>query len=100
MDCYADPMLPEQRARSSSRDTARGTVTLDVTGGGGPAESVEGTVLVDAKGEVVGVDVEPSSNRRVVVMLGRHEDVATTRSAKVSVSRSPNGEVASVTVSS
>jgi len=46
----------------------------------------------------VGVDVEPGTAARTVVMVGKHEDVAMTRSAKVSVSRDAKGEVAWVVV--
>ncbi len=66
--------------------------------GGGPSQEVDGTVLFDGRGGVVGVDVEPDAPERTVVLVGCHEDVKTTRSATVSVSRDARGEIASVVV--
>ncbi len=91
-------MLPERKARSCSHDAARGTARLEVGGAGGAARDVAATVLLDKQGKLVGVDVDPDG-ARTVVMVGRHEDVASTRPAKVSVSRSKDGEVATVVVS-
>lgn len=42
-------------------------------------------LLLDARGGLVGVDLGAEGFERVAVMLGAHEDVASTRPASVSV---------------
>jgi len=91
-------MLRELAAHSSRHDAATRTVTLEVSAGGGKVRGERGTALLDARGRVVGVDVEPTAPSRVIVLAGRHEDVASTRDARLSVSRDARGEVASVVV--
>ena len=53
-------------------------------------------LLLDAQGFVVGVDFGDEARGRVTVLLGRHEDVATTRTADVTVERSTGGSVVRV----
>jgi hypothetical protein len=94
-------MLNERRARTASYDDKTRTATLEVLGGSGKqagVDDVDASVLLDSKGCLVGVDLEPDSSRRVVVMVGAHEAVTTTRSARVSVTRVQSGDVASVVV--
>ena len=55
-------------------------------------------MLLDRRGAVVGVDVEPESPGRTVVLWGAHEDVARTRDARLEVSRDASGEIAAVVV--
>jgi hypothetical protein len=93
-------MLRERRAHSSTEDAASGTARLEVSSAvaGGRAREVEATVLLDKSGKVVGVDVEPDAPGRTVVMAGRHEDVASTKATKVTVTRGADGEIAAVEV--
>jgi hypothetical protein len=91
-------MLPEQRAKSCTHDPRQRTARIDVSAGGTATRDAGGTLLLDVHGAIVGVDVEPSSSSRAVIMLGKHESVATTRDVRLSVSRDANGEVAWVVV--
>jgi len=91
-------MLLERKARSCSYDAARRTARLEVGDGGGAVAGASGAVLLDRDGRVVGVDLEPGSSARVVVMLGPHEAVASTRPARLEVSRDSRGEVAAVVI--
>ena len=91
-------MLNERAARACTYDKTRRTARLELGSGAGAARETRGTVLLDAKGGVVGVDVEPTSSSRVVVMVGKHEAVKTTRDARLSVSRDSSGEVVAVDV--
>lgn len=80
-------MLPEQRATSYAHDPALGTVRI--VSAQGPKPELQGeqaaSLLLDAGGHLVGVDVAPDSQHRLVVMLGAHESVARTEHARVSV---------------
>jgi len=87
-------MLREQKGKSCVHDAAERTVRIEVDGEGGPPTRERGTLLLDAKGRVVGVDVAPESRARVIVLLGRHEDVARTADVQLSVSRDRGGKVA------
>jgi hypothetical protein len=91
-------MLPERTALSCTLDAARRTARVELGGKGGPLRDARGTLLLDAGGKIVGVDVEPDSAARAVVMIGKHEAVARTRDAKLSVSRDDHGDVVSVVV--
>jgi hypothetical protein len=91
-------MLPERKARVVRYDRDGGLVTLEAGDGGGAAREERGTVLLDGDGRVVGVDVEPDSPSRVVIMRGTHEQVSSTRDAKITVSRDASGAVAWVRV--
>jgi hypothetical protein len=91
-------MLPERKASSVHYDAHAKTARLEVTAGGGASREVAATLLLDAKGGVVGVDVEPDAASRVIVMAGRHEDVHETKSVRVAVSRDAGGDVTSVVV--
>ena len=89
-------MLRERKAKSSTYDPARRQLRLEVGPGKGEARSTTGTLLLDARGRVVGIDVDPASPERAVVMLGAHEDVTTTREARVSVTTDDGGAVLAV----
>jgi hypothetical protein len=89
-------MLHERKARGCVLDPKKQTARLEVGGDGGPAKHTVGTLLLDVRGNVVGVDVEPDSAARVVVMVGAHEAVARTVDARVAVSRNARGEVSYV----
>ena len=55
-------MLNERAARACTYDKTRRTARLELGSGAGAARETRGTVLLDAKGGVVGVDVEPTSS--------------------------------------
>jgi hypothetical protein len=91
-------MLNEQRGRSCVYDASHRAARIEVRAGGGAVRDTSGTVLLDADGRVVGVDVEPDAPSRTVIMLGAHETVARTVTVRVSVARDAHGEIASVVV--
>lgn len=79
-------MLPEQRATSYAHDPALGTVMVVSEAERSSLHGdVEARLLLDATGHLVGVDVAPETQDRLVVMLGPHESVARTAAAKVHV---------------
>lgn len=80
-------MLPERRATGLAFDATTDTLRIDVEGGGGAASERDAQLLLDARGFLVGVDVEgpPGPGGRVVVMLGPHEAVDRTVPARVAV---------------
>ena len=86
-DAYHAGMLPETRATSYAHDPVLGTVVLYSTPGARPALHGEqpARLLLDGKGHLVGVDVAPDSQERLVVMLGGHEAVASTKDARVHI---------------
>jgi hypothetical protein len=91
-------MLNERKAQSVSYDTRAGSARVVVASGSGTGREGRGTALLDAKGQIVGVDVDEGSEPRVVVMLGAHEAVARTHATRVTVTRDAGGEVLSVVV--
>jgi hypothetical protein len=92
-------MLNERKARSLSYDAKGKTALVTVTGaGGGSSRVTRGSVLLDAQGEVVGVDIDEGSPSRVVVMVGKHESVSRTQSCRLTLTLDPQGEVAAVLV--
>jgi hypothetical protein len=91
-------MLPEGRAKSCTYDRQRRTARIEVGPGGAASREGQGTLLLDAHGAIVGVDVAPASPSRIVVMVGVHEAVATTRDVRISISRDVNGELTSIIV--
>jgi hypothetical protein len=91
-------MLNEQKAQSCVYDASRRTARVEVSSGGGPERESAGTLLLDAAGRLVGVDVEPDGASRAVVMVGAHEAVARTVSARLLVSRDGSGRVAHIVV--
>jgi hypothetical protein len=93
-------MLSERKASSISYDAHAGTARVEVGSGKGKGATSDssGTALFDAKGDLVGVDVDPSSPSRLVVMLGRHEAVARTDAARLTITRDSHGEITSVVV--
>jgi hypothetical protein len=80
-------MLPETRATSYAHDPALGTVVVYSKPGASPDlhGDLPATLLLDGSGHLVGLDVAPESPNRLVVMLGPHESVASTTSARVHV---------------
>jgi hypothetical protein len=84
---YDADMLPETRATSYAHDPALGTVAIYSQAGSRPElhGDLPARLLLDGKGHLVGVDVSPDTPERLVVMLGPHEAVATTKDARVHV---------------
>jgi len=80
-------MLPEKKATSYARDPALGTLVVCAEASARPELSGErpGRLLLDAAGHLVGIDVEPDSQQRLIVMLGPHEAVASQVEARVHV---------------
>lgn len=84
---YDGGMLPETRATSYAHDPALGTVFVYAQAGSRPElhGDLPARLLLDGKGHLVGVDVAPDRQERLIVMLGPHEAVATTQDARVHV---------------
>lgn len=80
-------MLPETRATSYAHDPSLGTVVVFAPAGSRPELHGElpATLLLDAKGHLVGLDVAPERPERLIVMLGPHESVASSTAARVHV---------------
>jgi hypothetical protein len=80
-------MLPEHRATSYAHDPALGTVLVHVADGDRPNLNgdVPARLLLDTSNHLVGIDISPDSQDRLVVMLGAHESVARTEQATVHV---------------
>jgi hypothetical protein len=86
-------MLNERRAKVS-QDKTSGISRLDVEDAGpaaGDALDTPVTLLLDAHGELVGVDLGGEGLERMVVMVGAHENVAVTREATVGLVRDADG---------
>lgn len=82
-----DRMLPEKKATSYAHDPAVGTVVIYSEAGARPelAGDRSGRLLLDARGHLVGIDVAPDTQDRLVVMLGPHEAVTSQVDATVHV---------------
>lgn len=80
-------MLPDKKATSYANDPALGTVVVCCEAGASPGlgGEHEAQLLLDTKGHLVGIDVEPDTQHRLVVMLGPFEAVASQRNARVTV---------------
>lgn len=76
-------MLPEARVRQS-RTVSPGHLLLSAETRLPAQGRRPCTLLLDAQGRLVGVDVDPQG-ARCVLMLGAHEDVASTRAAEVDI---------------
>jgi hypothetical protein len=95
-------VLNERRAKSLHYDTVTDVAWLHVVDAPGTVRTrtYAGTLLLDANGFLVGVDIDPNGADRVVVMLGPHEAVARTQDARVSVSTDSSGTVYEVRIGS
>ena len=98
--CHHHAVLNERTATAmiydSVTDVARvfvveapGTVRTRTTGA---------SLLIDSAGFLVGIDIDPLSPGRVVVMLGPHEAVARAVDARVSVSTDASATVYDVRI--
>jgi hypothetical protein len=80
-------MLPEQHATSYAHDPALGTVVVVAADASHPELNGDhqARLLLDQAQHLVGIDVEPSSPHRLVVMLGPHESVTRVEDVRVHV---------------
>jgi hypothetical protein len=95
-------MIREERAQSVMYDTQTDVARIVVQAGpsGGDKEAREVDLLLDAQGHLVGVDLGGEGFKRKVVMLGPHESVAGTRSARITIAHLAGqpDEIAELTV--
>jgi hypothetical protein len=93
-------MLNERDASALHYDAPADAARVVVGGAKGKTStrSAKATLLLDAAGFLVGVDVEPDSASRTVVLLGRHEDVARTASAKIDATYDAGGSLCEVRI--
>jgi hypothetical protein len=91
-------MLNERPLRALRYDPATDEATLEVAKPGttrsGKRRTVEGQLLLDAAGFLVGVDLGGEGPDRVVVMLGPHEKVDRTAPVKLVVEFDVAGDAA------
>ena len=81
-------MLRETKAKSASYDARNDTLVLSAEDDCGESGSRHAQLLLDAKGFLVGVDLDGKALGRLCVMLGPHEAVESQVKAKVQVSGS------------
>jgi hypothetical protein len=94
-------MLNDLGVRALSYDAATDEARLEVEEAGEPsgAEStVEGQLLLDAAGFLVGVDLGGEGLARAVAMLGPHEKVDRTLPAKLAVRADASGRRALIVI--
>jgi hypothetical protein len=89
-------MLNERPAHAFVYDAASNVARLEVGAAEGTRKTIDAQLLLDAHGFLVGVDLPEGS--RTVVMLGPHEKVDRTLSARVSVTYDASGQPARVEV--
>jgi hypothetical protein len=83
-------VLREERATGLRYDSAADLLTVDLVadyadGAKSHPKSAHVVLLLDARGHLVGVDLGGDAATRLVVMLGKHEDVAETRAVTAMV---------------
>ena len=88
-------VLNERRATKLSYDGSLDVARVVVLRAPGTVRThtVPATLLIDAAGFLVGVDVEPDAPGRTLVLLGTHEKVARTLPSRVGVLTDHGGEV-------
>jgi hypothetical protein len=93
-------VLRELRAQGLFFDAAIDVARVTVTAPPGTVrtKTVPATLLLDAAGFLVGVDVEPAAASRTVVLLGSHEDVATSVETRVAICTDATGDVFEVRI--
>ncbi len=89
-------MLDERRATTLRREPLR--TVLEIEGVTARVATREASILLDARGDVVGVDLRDADGRGVVVMAGAHESVQSTRSLQVEVGLAGDGTVTRVVI--
>ncbi len=83
-------MLREERPRGLSYDSAADLLTVNLARDSSQIakshpKSARVTLLLDTAGALVGVDLGAEGPARLVVMLGKHEDVSETREVSAMV---------------
>ncbi|MBL8610785.1 MAG: hypothetical protein JNL38_25820 [Myxococcales bacterium] len=93
-------MLREHRAQSYRYDAASDRIALAVRppANGRAARRVPGSLLVSARGALVGVDLRGGAPMGEVVMWGPHEDVASTHDTEVELATDEDGDPAELTI--
>jgi hypothetical protein len=93
-------VLNERRASGFHYDAATDVARVFVVDPPGTVRThtVAADLLLDQKGFLVGIDVEPNAATRIIVMVGAHEDVARKVSARVGVCSDAGGDVFEVRV--
>lgn len=92
-------MLNEIRASHVSYDAARNVTVVEAGGGAHEAlRDVPSTLLLDSDGLLAGVDLRDEGGRGWVVMLRPHEDVASSRPARVRASLASDGRPSTIQV--
>ena len=93
-------MLNERRATGVIYDPPTDVlrVFVDQPPGTVRTRTVAADLLIDAQGFLVGIDVEPSTPARTIVMIGRHEMVARKMSVRVGVCTDASGRVFEVRI--
>ncbi len=91
-------MLNERPAHAFVYDATSDVARLEIGASGGERKILGAQILLDGQGFLVGVDLASSGTARTVVMLGPHEKVARTLSARVVVTYDATGEPTGVEV--
>jgi hypothetical protein len=91
-------MLNQRPAHAFVYDKASNVARLEIGAPGETRKTMEAQLLLDREGFLVGVDLEGTEVTRTVVMLGPHEKVDRTLSARVAVAYDANGQPAHVEV--
>jgi hypothetical protein len=101
---YHRLVLREERAKGISYDSAADLLTVDLTQD--PAQAAKShpksariTLLLDARGHLVGVDMGGDGPARLVVLLGKHEDVAETREVTAMLHYDSGGAPSAIAIS-
>jgi hypothetical protein len=93
-------VLNESRATGTIYDSVTDVTHVFVSRPPGTVRThtVAADLLLDAKGFLVAIDIEPETRTRAIVMLGAHENVARKVSARIGVCKGANGEVFEVRI--
>ena len=95
-------MLNERPASGLSYDARTDIATVAIAQGAPTTfrtRQIEGALLLDAQGFLVGLDLRDDQGRGVVVMLGPHEAVDGTQAHPLALHTDAAGEVTAVTFS-
>jgi hypothetical protein len=102
-------VLREERATGLSYDSAADLLTVDLVADHADGDSMHTakshpksarvTLLLDARGHLVGVDMGGDGPGRLVVLLGTHEDVAETREVTAMVHFESGGDPCAIAIS-
>jgi hypothetical protein len=105
---YHRLVLREERAKGLTYDSQADVLTVDlaVKLERDPAQAAKShpksarvTLLLDARGHLVGVDMGGDGPSRLIVMLGKHEDVSETREVTAMVHFESSGAPGAIAIS-